>query len=584
LIALSGISQQQVEKLQTQISKVKGPISRSDNVKIAELQRSLDQSRQKEKSEAEKWTSKYFSLQHENTSLLHEYASLQRDKKQIESEWTKAKATIASTKKEVAALQGSEWDLLRQLAEERECRRKAEESLAGIKVSLEEQSNNYRSMQDEQSSLTLSLAEQQEDIEAGRDLLTEQTGQRIALERVAMDRAQMVEKLMGERRDMILSRSIDKAQVKRQTARIECLEVELRHSRAIIADLKEEVQHERMQCEEAWLQINVALSRQESKVDCDQSEADNTGLSFVAEEELEVLSKSTDALRIAGDLALLEERERADELINDITELQAKLLGALQQVGAVNETQRMLDEVREELESVEEAYEKGLLEAMRAHKGEEEAKRNLSSCKADNEILAEKLRQMEKNAQKLVHAKMKEEAWLQEREKLLQDLESSRRFETEYGQLRDQTQLLLLKSTLYQEQLDELTNLNTILASHTNPSQKIFYLDRIRKELEEKRNECQLLAVERDQFKAVSKDLQVKLDLFCKVESRLEDRPKTAYRRVARQTSHHNFSTAMNNSTKVLTERSSNKPSSPVKARKKNNRDSVNFGEIMTAM
>ncbi|UZJ56486.1 hypothetical protein CBS101457_005806 [Exobasidium rhododendri] len=193
-----------------------------------------------------------------------------------------------------------------------------------------------------------------------------------------------------------------------------------------------------------------------------------------------------------------------------------------------------LEKTRQELESVEEAYEKGLLEVMRAHKVEEEIKREVSQMKVNNESLENKVKQFEKIGKKLVHAKMKEDAWMQERRELLQELEVNSQYEAEYKLLRSQAQLLLSKANLYENQMEELGNLNTVLASHTNPSQKIHYLDRLRRDLDEKRVECQVLMVERDEWQSNYREAQARLNLFVKVESRLEDRPRTAYKRVER--------------------------------------------------
>jgi chromosome segregation ATPase len=545
------MSQQQVEKLQTQLSKSKGNMSKSDSsqAKLAELQRNLDQSKQKERCEAEKWTSKYNSLQQE--------------KKQMEADWTKARTALASSDKEMQALQKRELDLLRQLSIEREARRQAEESLADARASLKEQANLSHRMQQQQSNLGRGLADLQDKVEDGQESLQEQSRQRIAMERVAMDYAMQLDQLQNEKRELSMDSSLDRVQIRRRRVRIESQDLELRQSRATIADLEVELQTERLQCQEALLQLDETLSLREVQVDAESLQPDHTE-DFNTIEETTVLLGASEALRIASELALQEERERGVRLNKDIDELQRKYLDALQDAGTLQETQKTLEKIRQELESVEEAYEKGLLEAMRAHKGEEEVKRQLSQSKAENEVLTVKLRQMEKISQKLFHAKMKEEAWLQEREELLQELERTQHFEEEYERLRSQAQMLLSKSTQYEGRMEELTSLNTVLASHTNPSQKIYYLDRIRKELDEKRLECQALALERDQFKAVSKELQIKLDLFCKVESRLEDRPRTAFRRVARQSqAPHSMSTSG-----VLTERSPNKRSSPVKARK----------------
>lgn len=528
-------------------------MSKSDSTqaKLAELQRNLDQSKQKEKTEAERWASKY--------------TLLQQERRQMEADWTKAKAAFASSDKEMQTLQKRELDLIRQLSTEREARRQAEESLADARAKLKEQANLSQRMQQQQSNLGRGLADLQDKVEDGQESLEEQSRQRIAMERVARDYAMQLDQLQREKRELSIDRSLNRVQTRRRRVRMESQDLELRQSRATIAELEVELQTERLQCQEALLQLDEALSLRSEQVDSNLPRPDSTeGSDSNAVEETTVLLGASEALRIASELALQEERERGVRLNMDIEELQAKYIDALQDAGTLQETQKTLEKIRQELESVEEAYEKGLLEAMRAHKGEEEVKRQLSQAKAENDVLTVKLRQMEKLSQKLFHAKMKEEAWLQEREELLQELERTQHFKEEYERLRCQAQMLLSKSTLYEGQMEELTSLNMVLASHTNPSQKIYYLDRIRKELDEKRLECQALTVERDQFKTVSKELQVKLDLFCKVESRLEDRPRTAFRRVARQSqAPHSMSTSS-----VLTERSPNKRSSPVKMRK----------------
>jgi len=516
-----GLTQQQVEKMQTLINKTKTQSAKNDSnqAKLVDLQRIHDLSKARQKAEEERWEARISQLQNE------------RDK--YEANYTKSKASLASTENKVVALQSKETNLRKQLSLEEKRRVLAEEGLNAASSKTKAQESLLRQSYQEQEDSAADAKVLKEMVEEGMDALQEQQQQRRALEHIARQNAMQVNQLREHLQESSTSHSMVQMENRHLAYKVDAAESQVDYLNDVIVDLEQALQAERKVCQEAWLQVDVALTKR------DIDEADGTLEVAINDEqsakERATMQESSELLQMISEMKLQDEQERNKMLEDSLEELQDQYLGVLKENETLQETQRALEKSRQELESVEEAYDKGLLEVMRANKKEEEVKRELSQSRATNEALTSKVQQLEKLHKKLFHAKMKEEAWLQEREELLQELEKSSHYEKEYKTLRSQAQLLISKSNSYELQMEELSSLNTVLASHTNPSQKIFYLDRIRKELDEKRSECQVLVVERDELQSKCKSLQARLDLYCKVESRLEDRPRTAFKRVLRQ-------------------------------------------------
>ena len=365
-----------------------------------------------------------------------------------------------------------------------------------------------------------------------------QQRQRRALEVVATRSAVQARQLSRMIDDMAQSQSLSALRERRLVVELQQRSEEVSFLRTTLTDVEGQLEEERRMSSEAWRHVDAVLENRSWEDDaacwCDV-DTPPPSISAADDEERAVLDEGSELMQRLLYAALDDERARIRRQQDDLDGLQGQYLATLEENARLGETERALAKAREELETVEEAYEKGVLEVMRAHKGEEEVKRELSQSRAEYDGLASKLRQFEKIGRKIFQARAKEEAWLEEREELLRELERSSQYETAYQTLRAQAQVLVSQSTSYEAQMKELSSLNTILASHTNPSQKILYLDRIRRELDERRVQTHVLLGEKEELQAQCRELKARLDVFCKVDARLEDRPRTAFKRVARE-------------------------------------------------
>lgn len=68
---------------------------------------------------------------------------------------------------------------------------------------------------------------------------------------------------------------------------------------------------------------------------------------------------------------------------------------------------------------------------------------------------------------------------------LMEQLEDVGRYEQAYNNLIKEVGVLVSKNSLAEDEADRLSRMNAEILSHTNPNQKIFYVDRVRKELAE---------------------------------------------------------------------------------------------------
>lgn len=89
--------------------------------------------------------------------------------------------------------------------------------------------------------------------------------------------------------------------------------------------------------------------------------------------------------------------------------------------------------------------------------------------------------------------------------------------ESAYTSLYAEAQTVLAKLSAREIQAEELSSLNSTLASHTNPHQKILYVEKIRRQLDDVRVRCHVLESERDQLRAQCSSLQSQVDVYVQV-------------------------------------------------------------------
>lgn len=207
-----------------------------------------------------------------------------------------------------------------------------------------------------------------------------------------------------------------------------------------------------------------------------------------------------------------------DRMQSDLEDIHDRYLDLLRQRNSQPALQHALDKARKDLSAVEEAYEAGVLEVMQSHESQEQIKAQLHRAQTENAVLTERIQKLDGLQVKLKHTKMREETLLQERQELLDDLARSSNYEAAYYGIRAEAQKLLTRLTAREVQAQELTSLNVALASHNNPNQKIFYLDRIRSQLDDTRVQYRELEEERNTLHRRCRDLQDQLNVFIHVD------------------------------------------------------------------
>jgi hypothetical protein len=74
--------------------------------------------------------------------------------------------------------------------------------------------------------------------------------------------------------------------------------------------------------------------------------------------------------------------------------------------------------------------------------------------------------------------------------RLNEDLLDAMRYQTAYEQLTEQVSEAIAHSALAEEEAQKLSKFNAEILGHQNSSQKIMYVDRIRRELAETKQVC----------------------------------------------------------------------------------------------
>ncbi|KDQ21504.1 hypothetical protein BOTBODRAFT_618642, partial [Botryobasidium botryosum FD-172 SS1] len=131
-------------------------------------------------------------------------------------------------------------------------------------------------------------------------------------------------------------------------------------------------------------------------------------------------------------------------------------------------------------------------------------------------------------------AKMSEQALQAEVETLSNALTDAARFEEAHSALLKEVGVLVSRNALAEHEAEHLSRFNAEILSHTNANQKIFYVDRIRRELAETKQNLVAVTWERDQAISNGKTLQLELETYKSVAVPLESKPRTAFTRVGR--------------------------------------------------
>ncbi|KAA1473976.1 hypothetical protein DENSPDRAFT_803357 [Dentipellis sp. KUC8613] len=131
-------------------------------------------------------------------------------------------------------------------------------------------------------------------------------------------------------------------------------------------------------------------------------------------------------------------------------------------------------------------------------------------------------------------SKMAEEALRAEIDQLTGELTEAERYQEAYFNLMEQVESLAARNELAEEEAKRLSKFNAEILGHNNPAQRIMYLDRIRTELAEARQDLLAMTRERDAAAAHSDTLQHELDMYKSVAVPPDMKPRTTITRVAR--------------------------------------------------
>jgi DNA repair exonuclease SbcCD ATPase subunit len=119
-------------------------------------------------------------------------------------------------------------------------------------------------------------------------------------------------------------------------------------------------------------------------------------------------------------------------------------------------------------------------------------------------------------------------------EQLQADLAGLSRFQEAYYNLVDETEALVARNNLAEEEAENLSKFNAEILGHNNPVQRILYVDRIRRELSEVKQKLLACTRDRDAISAANEDLLHEIMMYKSVAVPEDNKPRTNLTRVTR--------------------------------------------------
>jgi Hyaluronan mediated motility receptor C-terminal len=117
---------------------------------------------------------------------------------------------------------------------------------------------------------------------------------------------------------------------------------------------------------------------------------------------------------------------------------------------------------------------------------------------------------------------------------LTNELTSLEPYKEAFEQLNTRIDSLLARKKVAEDEAAELSEFNAQILGHHNSAQRIMYVDRIRRELAECKQNLAELVAEQEREKASNAALQVELDMYKSVMVPPAHKPKTHITRVSR--------------------------------------------------
>ncbi|KAI0259264.1 hypothetical protein BC834DRAFT_1045407 [Gloeopeniophorella convolvens] len=225
----------------------------------------------------------------------------------------------------------------------------------------------------------------------------------------------------------------------------------------------------------------------------------------------------------------------AEALARQTTAVQLQTANALQDATAadLHATRAELESSRRRLEETSNtlgaarASEAALAEEIKVAKSQ-----NREQAAAHKQALQREKDASGKLVSSLQQSKVAEEELRGEIDQLATELADAERYREAYHTLVDEVGILAARNELAEGEANRLSRFNAEILGHTNPAQRIVYLDRVRRELAETKQTLVVVTRERDAAGAQIEGLRRELGLYRSVP--VEGKPRTHMTRVAR--------------------------------------------------
>ncbi|KAF8444575.1 hypothetical protein L210DRAFT_3394019, partial [Boletus edulis BED1] len=202
----------------------------------------------------------------------------------------------------------------------------------------------------------------------------------------------------------------------------------------------------------------------------------------------------------------------------ELQRLQTELAEANRNLASEQVSLAELGQSRDTLQDKAHALEKQLGEQASQHKTALQKERDVA------QKLSMQLR-MSKTAEETLKAEM---------EQLNVELTDVSRFQDAYYKLLDETEGLLARNDLAEEEAERLSQFNAEILGHNNPAQRIVYVDRIRRELADTKQKLLVCVRECDTLAASNEDLRHEIDVYKSSVVPIDSKPRSLFIRVSR--------------------------------------------------
>ncbi|THH00772.1 hypothetical protein EW026_g1833 [Hermanssonia centrifuga] len=167
-----------------------------------------------------------------------------------------------------------------------------------------------------------------------------------------------------------------------------------------------------------------------------------------------------------------------------------------------------------------------------------EAEETQKKSKAEVARLEGVVKQERETNQRLASAvqqgRAAEEALNAEIDQLATDLAEAERYQEAYTNLVEEVDSLISRNALAEEEAHRLSKFNAEILGHHNPAQRIMYVDKIRRELHDTKQQLLISTRDRDTVLNENDDLRNELELYKSVAVPLNSKPRTSVTRVTR--------------------------------------------------